>query len=48
MSQEKEKQNIEKSLRLAKESEGGSRIFSGKIGFFVRWFAIIIDRKSVV
>ena len=43
MSQEKEKQNIEDSLRLAKESEGGSRIFQGKIGFFVRWFAIIMS-----
>ncbi len=43
MSQEKEKQNIEESLRLAKEAEGGSRMFSGKIGFFVRWFAITMS-----
>ena len=40
MTHEKEKQHVEDSLRLAQESETGSREFSGKLGFFVRWLAI--------
>ncbi len=43
MPQEKAKQNVEDSLRLAQESETGSRILSGKIGFFIRWFAITMS-----
>ncbi len=43
MSQENEKQNVEDSLRLAQESETGSRVLSGKMGFFIRWFAITMS-----
>ena len=43
MSKEEEKQNIEDSLRIAQESEAGSRVLSGKIGFFIRWFAITMS-----
>ena len=43
MPQENGKQNVEESLRLAEESETGSRILSGKIGFFIRWIAITMS-----
>lgn len=38
-----EKQSIDDSLRLAEEAETGARVLTGKIGFFVRWFAIIMS-----
>ena len=40
MTQKKEEQTIEASLRLVQDSETGSRILSGKTKAFIRWFAI--------
>ena len=36
-------QNVEDSLKMAQESETGSRILSGKMGLFVRWFGITMS-----
>jgi len=43
MTHEKVNQKVEDSLRMAHESETGSRVLTGKIGLFVRWFAIIMS-----
>jgi len=43
MTDKAERKNIEESLKLAKDSETGSRVLSGKTGFFIRWFAIIMS-----
>jgi TRAP transporter 4TM/12TM fusion protein len=40
MTQLKDEQDIEASLRLAQDSETGSRILSGRTKVFIRWFAI--------
>lgn len=38
-----EKSDIGTSLRMVEESETGSRVLSGKTGFFIRWFAIVMS-----
>lgn len=43
MAQEKTQQTVEDSLKLAQESESGSRVLSGKAGFFIYWFAILMS-----
>ena len=43
MAQKKSQQTVEDSIKLAQESESGSRVLSGKTGFFIYWFAIIMS-----
>lgn len=43
MPQKEEKQDIEASKKMAEESETGSRVLTGKTGFFIFWFAIIMS-----
>jgi len=43
MARTNEKQTIEESILLAQESETGARVLTGKIAFFIRWFAIIMS-----
>jgi TRAP-type uncharacterized transport system fused permease subunit len=43
MTRHAEKQNIDNGQQLAQDSETGSRTLSGKIGVFIRWFAIAMS-----
>jgi TRAP transporter 4TM/12TM fusion protein len=43
MTDKAERKNIEDSLKLAQDSETGSRVLSGKTAFYIRWFAIIMS-----
>jgi len=43
MTDKAERKNIEDSLKLAQDSEAGSRVLSGKTAFYIRWFAIIMS-----
>lgn len=38
-----EKQAIEAGKKMAEESETGSRVLTGKTGFFIYWFAIVMS-----
>ena len=38
-----ENRSVDDVLRIAEEAETGSRVLSGKLGLFVRWFAIIMS-----
>ena len=40
MTDQKEKQDVEASLRIVRESTTGSRILTGKTRLFIKWFAI--------
>jgi TRAP transporter 4TM/12TM fusion protein len=43
MTRHAEKQNIDDGRQLAQDSETGSRTLFGKIGVFIRWFAIAMS-----
>ncbi|MCP4748043.1 MAG: TRAP transporter permease [Desulfobacteraceae bacterium] len=43
MSHVSKEQEIENSLQMAKDAEGGRRELTGKIGFLVQWFAIVMS-----